>query len=1413
MKPQHSLHLKNLRLVCIFLICIFTFSSVSATKNITFSVDLSLLVSQSKFNPGTDIVYIRGTFNSWGTTTPLTAAGNNVYSVTIPLADNSYQEYKYFINTTGAAGGGWENNFPVASSGNRKISIGVNDLILATVVYNDADMSQMKSTAHFNFYYTAQENSIIDDYSTKLEKQYDRVTTALQCIPSEKINIYIYKDLAQLHLANGYPEMQDWATGTAWGTKLITVVSPTKVDYNGAVDVLVHEFVHTIEGWKTKVTLPAWVNEGVAAYYGRQFSTKDWIKSVMIHQGKPNIADIWSGDASMGYAYSSIIAYFIAKTKGEAALAKFIENMNYTDIGYANLAALQTDWHAFLDVYLDNQTTVNVKFSVDMADMIAADYFHSTTDKVYVKGSFNNWATQQLTLESGTIYSGTVAIKRYNFFDYKFYTNSATAPNSGNELNSDETTLGNRLLDVENSNKTLTTVKFKSTATTPVTEIDMTPINNKINVLKVHGKPWGIPDFSTFNYSFNVLTSSQYDVQKPVDSMPFDCGFVSTDGTINVCTPTSSSQLAAFKDINQAALYYLCQSYMYYFYQTRNLPLLFKIGFAAYESRANPTDAVIKTAVNAFGGTLTSFDVLNNPSTFTSNNGFAVAYAFGEFMSVFKNWGYPNVITINSTGFDVANWWGNVDNLKGLLDDFNRYNFARFLQTEENKRVKVYETTHFKLFTTPDVYAMNFVTLSDSIESAYNEYVRNYGFSASEKLSAFSVTGCEDAAIEGLTCDPSATGTGGTAWSSGLHFTCAWKADMVEGVKHLARHELGHSFQGFLPAGPTTQWLMEGFAFFSDGGPLNSDYSNAGTGKDFYKQLGIASLERGTTFFGHRPTYEDTKVYPGYETDYGYKYLGYFFCDFIYRKGGYAAVKDVQLNDLEGYKKIGYASGQAIMDAFYFDFDVRLLNKNVATLITPAINTDETSSSVTISWTPLSASVKLNVSVSTDNGATWTTVAANTTATSCNWNAGNYVGKFRVKFSAPDVFDLQTTYGPFNKIDLAKPMVNYPIGNEYLIAGDTVAISWANTTLSNLKIEFSGDDGTSWSTVNPAVTASAKTYNWIVPWTISNQCKIRISDAANATNNDLSDTNFTILAPNLIGGPYLFDKNTVALLHFDTDLNNRSNLSGKGVGSAQNIVSDATISPLLGNCYRTTSAVTIPHHANLSLTGDWTIEAWVKLTSFNPNGNMYLLTKPGDTDAYASNYSLEINPWWGNIFHGFYFSDASSRIGISNYTPTLNQWYHVAFIRDTKTSEVKILIHDKNRTLVSSQTAAYTGSSTFVNIKDVLIGSGIDGYVDEVRISNVVRSFATSGTDRIKQDDLFTVSPNPTSGIIHLKLGDTRGSRVNVQVMNSNGQLVYETGADSNENKTLNLGNYSKGLYLIQIKDDLNYQTKKIIIK
>lgn len=283
-----------------------------------------------------------------------------------------------------------------------------------------------------------------------------------------------------------------------------------------------------------------------------------------------------------------------------------------------------------------------------MADMIASKFFIPGADKVYVKGDEYGLGTKEMTLESGTIYSVTIPVNTYSLNEYKFYTNSATAPNNGLELNTDETVSGYRLLDITNSAVTLSAVTFNSSAMAAIQGVDMAKIYNKIEVLRYHGKIWNNPAFSAFKYSFKLLSATEYQSQKPTDAFAFDAGFVATDGTINISEPTTTEQKAVFANTTQVAVYYLCQSYMYYFYQTRNLPLLFKVGFPVFEAGILPNDATIKTAVNAYGGSFSSFDVLNNRTTFISNNGLAIAGAFAEFMSIFKNWGYPNVTTNRS---------------------------------------------------------------------------------------------------------------------------------------------------------------------------------------------------------------------------------------------------------------------------------------------------------------------------------------------------------------------------------------------------------------------------------------------------------------------------------------------------------------------------------------------------------------------------------------------------------------------------------------------------------------------------------------------------------------------------------------------------------------------------------------------
>jgi hypothetical protein len=426
------------------------------------------------------------------------------------------------------------------------------------------------------------------------------------------------------------------------------------------------------------------------------------------------------------------------------------------------------------------------------------------------------------------------------------------------------------------------------------------------------------------------------------------------------------------------------------------------------------------------------------------------------------------------------------------------------------------------------------------------------------------------------------------------------------------------------------------------------------------------------------------------------------------------------------------------------------------------------------------------------------------------WNSGAYSGKFFLKFVAPENLNLESTYGPFFVTDITKLSLNFPNGGEYLIAEDTVKVSWGTTSIPNIKLEYTENNGTSWRQINANVSTTEKQYKWVVPRTSSRQCKIRITDVANTSKTDASKKEFTILENNQVGGPFLYDKNTLLLLHFDNDLKNRSYYSANAVGSTDNLIGDPIVNSVLGNCLKTTSPITVPHSTNLNLSGDWTIEAWVKFNSFNANYGMMIVTKPGDTDSYQSNYTLELNPWWGNVFHGFYFSELNSRINYSSFTPMLNQWYHVAFIRDTKNSEVRLVVHDSNKNVMLNNAAKFTGTGTFLNTKDLIIGNYVDGYIDEVRISNVVRYFKTGNEDPTKTNQM-RVYPNPTTGIVQITL--PFGQIADIQVINMSGQALYCSKSSGSDRVTLDLDFLPKGVYLIQVKSKNYTEVRQLIMK
>ncbi|MCI0514001.1 T9SS type A sorting domain-containing protein, partial [candidate division KSB1 bacterium] len=88
-------------------------------------------------------------------------------------------------------------------------------------------------------------------------------------------------------------------------------------------------------------------------------------------------------------------------------------------------------------------------------------------------------------------------------------------------------------------------------------------------------------------------------------------------------------------------------------------------------------------------------------------------------------------------------------------------------------------------------------------------------------------------------------------------------------------------------------------------------------------------------------------------------------------------------------------------------------------------------------------------------------------------------------------------------------MVNTPNGGERWLVGSTQNITWnSNSTSGNVKIDYSINNGTSWSVITASTTDDGS-YAWTVPNTPSTTCLVRITDT-DGNPTDQSNTVFTI---------------------------------------------------------------------------------------------------------------------------------------------------------------------------------------------------------------------------------------------------------------------------------------------------------------
>ncbi|KAF0139185.1 MAG: hypothetical protein FD122_3447 [Stygiobacter sp.] len=93
--------------------------------------------------------------------------------------------------------------------------------------------------------------------------------------------------------------------------------------------------------------------------------------------------------------------------------------------------------------------------------------------------------------------------------------------------------------------------------------------------------------------------------------------------------------------------------------------------------------------------------------------------------------------------------------------------------------------------------------------------------------------------------------------------------------------------------------------------------------------------------------------------------------------------------------------------------------------------------------------------------------------------------------------------------------VTSPNGGENWKVGSSQNITWTSSSVTNVKIEYSVNNGTSWTQIIASTPAAAGVYAWTVSNSNTTQALVKVSDAADNTLKDQSNAVFTIYTPTI----------------------------------------------------------------------------------------------------------------------------------------------------------------------------------------------------------------------------------------------------------------------------------------------------------
>jgi len=432
----------------------------------------------------------------------------------------------------------------------------------------------------------------------------------------------------------------------------------------------------------------------------------------------------------------------------------------------------------------------------------------------------------------------------------------------------------------------------------------------------------------------------------------------------------------------------------------------------------------------------------------------------------------------------------------------------------------------------------------------------------------------------------------------------------------------------------------------------------------------------------------------------------------------------------------------------------------------------------------------VKIEYTTDNGTSWTTIISSypASAGSYSWTVPNTPStqcKVRISESGnPSLYDMSDNVFTISTSSQSILVTN-PNGGETWQVGSVQNITWTSSGITNVKIEYTTDNGTSWTTIIASYTANAGSYPWAVPNNPSTQCKVRISDSGNASLSDISDNTFTINT----GGQSTPE---ICIVTVDSTINKNMIVWEKPYSTTidhYNIYvesSQANVYTLIGS---------VPYN-NLSVFTDYSSNSLqqanrYKISIVDINNIETALSDYHMTIHLTINQGIgnTINLLW-NSYEGFTY-------------PSFNIY------RGTSPTNMSLLA---------------TVASTLNSFTDLYPPGGYVYYKIEVvkpvpcspsktifgsSVSNMSTNDPSLSTDPGSSTcSEVQIFPNPTTGLIKVISDRVIGE---VEIYNSMGIEVRAFQSDLKE-MTFDLSNLSKGVYYLRMNIENKTQVHKIIV-